>query len=296
MTNFLSLAINGVSTGLMLAVVAIGFIVIFRATGVVNFAGASFLLVGVYVVARLHESIGFVGAVCVGITATGVLAALVDRLIISRAKHAKAEALAILTIGVNTVITTDLVRRMGSVVYSTGEPWGGSIVTIGDLTIPQSRIFAAVACAVLIAAIVAAFRWTTWGLAMRATATDREAAALLGVRLSAISVSAWIVGGVTAVVGGIFLTSFPSPGLDASAAELALLAFPVAILGGLDSVGGALVGGFVIGVTQSLVSGYARHLSFVGEGVETVWPFIVMFIVLIVRPAGLFGTQEVRRV
>lgn len=296
MTTFLSLLVGGISQGFVLALIALGFVIVYRATGVINFAGAAFLLLGTYLVAILHDSLGFAFAVIVALLATCTLAALVQVLLVARARDADEGALFILTLGVNAVLTTLLVQIMGNDVYPTGDPWGSTVISIGDVTIPLSRVVAIVVCAGLIGVLLALFRWTTWGLAMRAAATDREAASVLGVRLDAVALWAWIVGGATAVIGGIFMTSFPNPGLDSSAAELALLAFPVAVIGGLDSVTGALVAGLTIGTGQALAAGYLHGLPFVGQGLELVLPFLVMFVVLIVRPAGLFGFREIHRV
>jgi branched-chain amino acid transport system permease protein len=131
---------------------------------------------------------------------------------------------------------------------------------------------------------------------MRAAAEDGEAAALMGIRLGRVSSLAWVVGAGLAAVAGIFLVGSPTPGVTPAVGATALRAFPAAILGGLDSTGGALVGGLVIGITETLASGYQDQLAFLGRGFGAVVPYIVMILVLMVRPSGLFGTRELTRV
>jgi branched-chain amino acid transport system permease protein len=118
----------------------------------------------------------------------------------------------------------------------------------------------------------------------------------MGIRLGRVSAVAWVVGGVLAAVAGLFLVGSPTPGVTPAVGAVALRAFPAAILGGLDSTGGALVGGLLIGVAESLATGYQDQLAFLGRGFGAVVPYIVMIIVLLVRPSGLFGTRELTRV
>jgi branched-chain amino acid transport system permease protein len=149
---------------------------------------------------------------------------------------------------------------------------------------------------VLIVAFFVAFKYSSWGVAMRASAEDGEAAALMGIRQGRVSALAWIVAGVLAAVAALFLVGAPTPGVSAAAYTVALRAFPAAILGGLDSTGGALVGGLLIGITEAMAAGYQEQLSFLGRGFGEVAPYVVMIVVLLVRPSGLFGTKELTRV
>ncbi len=131
---------------------------------------------------------------------------------------------------------------------------------------------------------------------MRAAAESPETAALMGVRLGRVSLGAWAVAGALAAVAALFLTVFPTPGLERATSLAALKAFPAAILGGLDSTTGALVGGLVVGVTESLATGYQSELTFLGRGLGDLAPYLVMTVILLIRPAGLFGTKELARV
>ncbi|MGI5168523.1 branched-chain amino acid ABC transporter permease [Spirillospora sp. CA-253888] len=296
MTTFAELLVNGISMGSVYALIALGFVIIFRATEVVNFAHASLLLVGGYITAVLHDDIGFLPALAAGIGGAALVGAAVELLVLRRARVENHAVLAIVTIGVDIVLTTELTRRIGTQVLSPGDPWQSAVVNIGGISIAQTRIAALLTATALITAFLLAFRYTSWGLAMRAAAEDAETAALMGVRLTRVSLGAWAVAGALAAVAALFLTVFPTPGLDRATSFAAMKAFPAAILGGLDSTTGALAGGLIIGVTESLVTGYQGDLAFLGRGIGEVAPYLVMLAVLLVRPAGLFGTRELTRV
>ncbi|WP_061289538.1 branched-chain amino acid ABC transporter permease [Herbidospora cretacea] len=296
MTTFVELLVNGISIGAVYALIALGFVIIFKATEVVNFAHASLLLAGGYLVARLWPVVGFWAALLIGIAAAALVAAAIEFLVIRRANVASHSVLAIVTIGVDIVITTELTRQIGTDVLAMGDPWGSQVVRFGGVTLAETRIVALVTAALLITAFLLAFKYTGWGVAMRAAAEDAETAALMGVRLGRVSMSAWAVAGALAAVAALFLCVFPTPGLDRSTSLVALKAFPAAILGGLDSTTGALVGGLVIGVTESMMSGYQNDMAFLGRGIGDVAPFLVMLVILLIRPAGLFGTKELARV
>ncbi|GAA2599981.1 branched-chain amino acid ABC transporter permease [Actinomadura fulvescens] len=296
MTTFIELVVNGLSVGSVYALIALGFVIIFKATDVVNFAHASLLLVGGYVTAVLHDDIGFLLALVAGIAAAAAVGAAVEFLVIRRAAVENHAVLAIVTIGVDIMLTTELTRRIGTEVLSLGDPWQNGIFTVGGVSIAHTRIAALATAAVLISAFLLAFRYTSWGVAMRAAAEDSETAALMGIRLTRVSLGAWAVAGALAAVAALFLTVFPTPGLDRSTSFAAMKAFPAAILGGLDSTTGALAGGLIIGLTESLVTGYQGDLAFLGRGIGEVAPFLVMLAILLIRPAGLFGTRELTRV
>jgi branched-chain amino acid transport system permease protein len=295
-TQFLSLLLNGVSLGAIYALIALGFVIIFKASEVVSFTHGSLLLLGAYSISRLSKPFGFFLAVLAGIAITAVAALIIERLIINRLRGAPVISLAIVTIGVDIILLTQLIRSIGSDILNVPHPWGGKSFRIGEVGISQNRLIAIGVAAVLIVAFFAAFKYSSWGVAMRASAEDGETAALMGIRLGRVSALAWIVAGVLAAVAALFLVGAPTPGVSAAVYSVALRAFPAAILGGLDSTGGALVGGLLIGITESLASGYQDHLLFLGRGFGDVVPYVVMIIVLLVRPSGLFGTKELTRV
>ena len=296
MTQFLSLLLNGLSLGAIYALIALGFVVIFKSSEVVSFMHGSLLLLGAYLIAVMQGALGFWGATIAGIAITALVGLLIDRVLFAHLRGAAVITLAILTIGLDIVLGTELTRRIGSDILNIDHPWGGSVVHLGGVGITANRAIAIAVAAVLIGLFFVAFKYSNWGVAMRASAEDGEAAALMGIRLGRVSATAWMVGGALAAVAGLFLVGSPTPGITPSLGSVALRAFPAAILGGLDSTGGALVGGLVIGVAESLADGYQEQLLFLGRGFGSVVPYIVMIAVLLVRPSGLFGTRELTRV
>jgi branched-chain amino acid transport system permease protein len=295
-TQFLSLLLNGLSLGAIYALIALGFVIIFKASEVVSFTHGSLLLLGAYSIARLSEPLGFLPAVVVGIAMTAAAGLFIERVLINRLRGAPVISLAIITIGVDIIILTELIRRIGSDILNVPHPWAGDSVRIGEIGIATNRLVATVVAAILIALFFIAFKYSSWGVAMRASAEDGETAALMGIRLGRVSALAWVVAGLLAAVAALFLVGAPTPGVSAAAYTVALRAFPAAILGGLDSTGGALVGGLLIGITEAMAAGYQEQLSFLGRGFGEVAPYVVMIIVLLVRPSGLFGTKELTRV
>lgn len=296
MNQFVTLLVGGIFLGAIYSLVALGFVTIFRATGVINFAQGSVLLLGAYVIGRLHDSIGFWPAVVAGILIAAVASVLVDMILIRRIRAADLGTLAILTLGVNILLSTELTREIGTDVVSIGAPWGSDVVELAGIRVPASRVIAGGVALVLVAGLGAAVKFSDWGVAMRSAAEDGETASLMGIRLNRVAAGAWALAGALAAVGGLFLTSFPAAGVTADAGVVALAAIPAVVLGGFDSPAGAVIGGLIIGVVSVLCSGYQDELSFLGRGIGTVAPWVVMLLVLLVRPSGLFGTREVTRV
>ncbi|MFE6131622.1 branched-chain amino acid ABC transporter permease [Streptomyces sp. NPDC056437] len=288
--------LNGLALGSVYALIALGFVVIFKASGVMNFAHGSLLLFGGYVTARLHDAIGFIPAVLVGAALAATLAGLVQLLATRGLRGAEIHTLTILTIGVDVLLSTELNRQVGADYLTMGDPWGANVTRLGSITVADARMASIVVAVGVIGAFFAAFRWSRWGLSMRSAAADPEAAALMGIRLDRVRLIAWCVAGALAAIAAVFLAAFPAPGLDRTTSQIALSAFPAAILGGMDSAVGALVGSLVIGLTAAMAAGYQNELSVLGAGFSEVAPYLVMVLVLLVRPTGLFGSKELTRV
>ncbi|MFE1906137.1 branched-chain amino acid ABC transporter permease [Streptomyces gardneri] len=294
MNTLLQTLFNGLALGSVYALIALGFTLVHKASGAVNFAHGSLLLLGGYLVAELHTSLGFFGALAAGAAGAGV-AAVLQSLLLRRVKGGVAVS-TILTIGVDILLFTELARRIGGEVLGTGDPWGPEIASFAGITVAQARVASLLVALALVGVFLAAFRWTRWGLAMRASSLDQEAAALMGVRGERLRMSAWALAGCLAAVAAVFLSSFPSPGIDRTTGLVALAAFPAAVIGGLGSVGGALLGSLVVGLAQAGAAGYQQQLSGLGHGVSDIAPYAVMVLVLMVRPHGLLGSKELTRV
>ncbi len=298
MSQFFELTLSGLALGCIYALLATGFVIVFKATNVVNFAHASIVMLGAYLVASWHDKLGFFGAILAAAVVSALAAAALDVIFVGplRRRAGGADQLAILTIALNILLGTQLARSVGSDIKPSGAPWGAETTEILGAAIPQARIAAAIVALAVMGVFYIAFTRSDWGVSMRAAAADPEAAALMGIRLSRVAAGAWAVAGVLAAIGGAFFISFPASGVSNATGLLALSAVPVAVAGGLDSTFGAFVGGLVIGVAQTLASGYQDHLAFLGRGLGDVVPYAVLFVVLLWRPSGLFGTKEMSRV
>ncbi|MEU3664474.1 branched-chain amino acid ABC transporter permease [Streptomyces sp. NPDC032940] len=298
MSDLLDNLLNGLALGSVYALIALGFVTIFKASGVLNFAHGSLLLLGGYLVAVLHDDLGFAGALALAVVATAAVAGALDRLLLQRGEQDAhgAHVQTIVTIGIDIVLVTDLARRIGGDLLPLGDPWGDAVTDLGPVTVADSRVAAILVSAVAIGGAFALFRFTPWGLSLRAAAEDAEAAALMGVRLTRIRTVAWCLAGGLAALAAVFLVAFPAPGLERTTGQIALKAFPAAILGGMASPVGALVGSMLIGLTEAFVAGYQSDLHVLGEGFGDVAPYAVMVLVLLIRPTGLFAAKGAARV
>jgi branched-chain amino acid transport system permease protein len=290
--TFVQLLVNGLGKGAVYALLALGFVVIYKATEVINFAHGSLVLVGGFLVFELRDTLGWVGAAAVGIAAAALAGLLIERVFLTNARAADHNSLALLTIGIDVIITEEIVRRVGADIPFIGDPYDAQPIQLGAVTIFRTQAIALVVGAVLITAFMLAFRYSSWGVAMRAQAENREAAALMGIRSSRVTATAWLVAGALAGVAVLFIATqdFSGAGLGRGTHAIALIAFPAAILGGLDSTVGAVVGGIIVGLTEALS---AQYISFEFSKSAV---FLVMLVVLVFRPSGLFGTKELSRV
>ncbi len=301
MTKFFSLLADGLALGAVYALVALGFVVIFRATGVINFAQGGLVVFGAFLVYQAEQTWGlpfWVSALFAGVCVAAIGAAF-EGLVLRRMIGQPIFAIILITIGlfllVEPITTTIWHNPPGGI----STPWGLSRVTIGDVKILQVNIATVVLGAIVMGGFFLLFQYTKVGVGMRATAVDQEAALAQGINVRRIFALSWAIAGVVAVVAGMMLAggAGPAPGLSVSLAVIALRAFPAIILGGLDSPGGAVVGGLIIGVAEVMTKGYIPDLiPSLGPEFGDIVPYLIMLVILLVRPFGLFGTPEVRRV
>lgn len=311
MTRLLNTLWDGVALGALYALLALGFVLIFKATQVVNFAHGAMASVGAFLVATFAVEKRIPGrwthgpdwlqwslSVLLALAAAAVIGLILERVAIRPMIGQPLFSVAIITLGLDIALRSVINDFLGTSNKSMGNPWGLAVENVGGVRIPHTQIVStlvAVACFVA----VGMFFKTRVGIAMRATAFDQEAAMAQGVKVGRIFAIAWAMGAVLATIAGIFAAIFPrgTGNLEAGTAFFALRAFPAVILGGLDSVKGAIVGGFLVGTIEILAAEYlGSHTDTLGIGFQTVVPYVVMLIGLLVRPYGLFGTPEVRRV
>jgi branched-chain amino acid transport system permease protein len=285
---------RGLGIGSVYALLALGFVIIYKATRVISFAQPAFMLAGVVLVTFLVKEIGFWAALVVSAALTALIALGVERVAIRPMVGKPAFAVAIITLGVDVVIRVVVNAFIGLNVRQVDDPWGLKILTVGGIDLQQRHVAMLIAAAVVVALLFAFFQYTRMGLAMRAASFDQEAALAQGVSVGAVFALSWAMAGALAAIGGTFAAA--GTDVDGSFWVIALTALPVIILGGLDSLPGAVIGGLTVGVLQELVAQYQNYAPWLGGNVSVITPYVVMLIVLLVRPYGLFGTHEVERV
>ena len=299
MAYFIQLVFAGVALGCIYALIGLGFSIIFKASEVINFAQGELLLVGAYIVSAgvFEWHLSFFLALLLGIAVTVAIGLLFERFALRRMIGRPVFSILMITIGLDIVLRTAVIVRWGSKPIPAASPFDiASGFTIGGVFFGTNNLWTIAVTIVLCAALFYFFRYTKYGLAMRATALDQEAALAVGIDIRTVYALAWGISAAIATIGGVFL-AIGSFAIDPTFGGTALLAFPAIILGGIDSVSGAVVGGIVIGLTQVLTAGYESHVAnILGTGIHEITPYLIMILVLLIRPYGLFGTRKVERI
>ncbi len=297
MTKFLELVVAGVANGAQYALVALGFVVIYRATGVINFAQGGFVVLGAYFAYDFHQTLGlpFYLSLVLAMAAGALVGVITEATVLRKLTGEPPFVVIMITIGVLTIIEQVVPTVWGGNPLPLGDPWGVRSVKAGNINLRVADLWTIALVIVVLGAFFLFFRYSKVGVAMRATAVDLEAALAQGISARRIVSLSWAIAGLVAALAGVTLAG-GGAGVRPDIELVALTAFPAIILGGLDSPGGAVVGGIVIGLAQSLTAGYQpEYASWLGQGFDLVMPYVVMVIVLMVRPYGLFGLRHVRR-
>jgi branched-chain amino acid transport system permease protein len=297
MTDLVRFLIAGVSLGSIYALISLGFVVIYRATGVVNFSQGGLVVLGAFVTHQLAvvNAIPFVFAVPLAMAVVAGVGLLLERVVFRPMVGQPVFAMILLTLGVVFILEQVCAAFWGYDVVLLGDPWGVATTEIFGTTVNVSDLWTIGSTATALVAFFALFRYTTLGIAMRAGAADPEAALAHGISPQAIHGISWAIAGAVATVAGVFLAAGPK-GVDIGLGLVAFRAFPAMILGGLESAEGAVIGGLLIGLIEVLSAAYlVPALPMLGANFHVVMPYIVMVAILVVRPHGLFGSPEVRR-
>ena len=306
---FLETLIGGLMSGVLYSLVALGFVLIFKASGVFNFAQGAMVLSAALAMARFSEwfplwlgldgkllgnVLAFVAAMAMMIAA----AWLIERLVLSKLVNQEGITLLMATLGIAYFMDGSGQTIFGSDIYKIdiGLPKDPlflfETVFQGGVLVNKEDLFAAGIAAALVVALSVFFQYTATGRALRAVADDHQAAQSIGIPLNRIWVIVWSVAGFTALVAGIICGS--KLGVQFSLSLVALKALPVVILGGLTSVPGAIVGGLIIGVGEKLSEVFLG--PYVGGGIEIWFAYVLALVFLLVRPQGLFGEKIIDRV
>jgi branched-chain amino acid transport system permease protein len=295
MTFFLQLVVTGLALGMVYALIAIGFVIILKCSEAFNIAQGHFVLIGGY--------LGYTFLVPFGlpIWATLILAivvAIIMGLVIERLALRPLVGQPVLAIVMVTIALATVLEGLATLI------WGGEYKTyhgllptitmrVGEISIPPESLIGLMVSVVAVALLMLVFRYTKIGLAMRATAEDLQVVQSVGIKATTVYAFSWVIACVVGVIGGILLGGVS--GVMIPLAQIGLKAFAVVLLGGVNSIGGAIVAGIILGMLENVAAGYLDPML-PGGGMAQVFPFVVMIIVLIFRPYGLFGLARIERI
>lgn len=290
MSTFLNLLVYGLADGAILALAALGFVLIYKATEVINFAQGEFLLIGAYMFYTAFVVMGLplIAAALVGVVVATLIGILVERFILRPMVGEDPISIIMVTIGLSM-----LLKAIVQMFYGTSPKSQPAILPRGSVeflgaVVPLNRLLVILIAAIVLTAFTIFFRKSRHGIAMRAVADDQQAAMTMGISVRRIFAMAWALAAVSALIAGVLLADISA--VDQNIAAFGLMVFPVVILGGLDSVPGTIVGGLTIGLITQMVSGY------LDPGLATVIPYVVLVLILLVRPYGIFGETRIERV
>jgi branched-chain amino acid transport system permease protein len=309
MGPFLETVLGGLMVGVLYSLIALGFVLIFKASGVFNFAQGAMVLFAALAMARFSEwypaLLNFDSKVLANVMAFAtamvlmiIVAWLIEKLVLGKLVNQEGITLLMATLGITYFLDGLGQTLFGSEIYKidVGLPKDPMFLLEGafdgGILLNKEDLYAAVIAAALVVLLSLFFQYTSTGRALRAVADDHQAAQSIGIPLNRIWVIVWSVAGFVALVAGIIWGS--KTGVQFSLALVALKALPVVILGGLTSVPGAIIGGLIIGVGEKLSELYLGPL--IGGGIEIWFGYVLVLFVLLVRPQGLFGEKIIDRV
>jgi len=295
MTFFLQLSATGFALGMVYALIAIGFVIILKCSEAFNIAQGHFVMIGGYLGYTFLVPFGLPvwAALILAVLTAAVMGLLIERLILRPLVGQPVLAVVMMTIALATIL-----EGLATLI------WGGEYKTyhgvlptlglsVGKISIPSESLVGLVVSGVVVGILMFLFKYTKIGLAMRATADDLQVVQSMGVRAKTVYAVSWAIACVVGVIGGILLGAVS--GVMVPLAEVGLKAFAVVLLGGVNSIGGAIVAGIIVGILENLAAGYLDPLL-PGGGLAQVFPFIIMIVVLIFRPHGLFGLVKIERI
>ncbi|MCK9240546.1 branched-chain amino acid ABC transporter permease [Desulfocurvus sp.] len=295
MEYYLQLVINGLVVGSIYSLVALGFVIIYKATKVVNFAQGELVMAGAYVCFSLtvQFQVPFLAAFVMTLAFSVVLGLAVERLVLRPLIGEPVISVIMVTVGLSSVLKALVQLLWGTQLRAYPQVLPQEPVFIAGLPVSPVYIAAFALSAVLFLVFSAFFKYSRLGVAMRATALDQQAAQSMGIGIKNIFALSWCIAAVVSSIGGVILGNIN--GINSQLGHLGLKVFPAVILGGLDSLLGAALGGLIIGVLENVCDGAAKDLFGLG-GVREVAAFVVLVVILMIRPYGLFGTKQIERV
>ncbi len=295
MEFFLQLTINGLAVGSIYALVALGFVVIYKASGVLNFAQGEFLLIGAYLFFAIVDNAHLPrpAALLLTLGFSAVLGLCLERVVLRPMIGEPIISVIMVTLGLSSLLRAIVQGFFGTDTRPFPAAFDSTPILVGPLPVARGYLISMASVAALLVVFSLFFRYSKQGIAMRATASSQAVAQSMGISVKRMFALSWSIAAAVSALGGILLGAMRG-GIDGSLSLLGLKALPVVILGGLDSIQGAIVGGLVMGVLENLAGGYLDPL--LGGGTKEVAPFVALVLILMVKPYGLFGKVRVDRV
>jgi branched-chain amino acid transport system permease protein len=290
----LVLLTNGVMIGLMYALIALGFVLIYKATDAINFAQGEFVMFAGFIAAGAADLAGapFWISALLAIGGMVVLGFGLERVVLRPMIGRPVIAVVMATIGLAAVLRGTATMAFGAGTRVIDMPISDEPIDLGIVTLPPIQVVGAGVSLVFLAGFTWFFLKSRVGIAMRAVADSQQVAMAMGIDVRRYFAIAWAMAGVVSALGGVVWGAMLS--VDNQLALVGLKVFPVVILGGLDSVIGAVVGGLIVGIVENLAAGYFD--PYVGGGTKDFAPYLLMILVLMIRPEGIFGRRRIERV
>lgn len=289
MDYLISLVVTGLVIGVVYSLVALGFVLIYKASGVFNFAQGELMLLGGYVCYTLLRVVGLPlwATVVVGLALAAIFGLIVERLALRRLMGQSMLAVVMVTLALSQIIKGGVLVLWGAFPKEFVQVLPPGSVVFGNITVSNEHWLVGLIAIGLLLALTLFFRYTWTGLAMRGMADGHLIVQSMGISPRTIIGIAWAISAMVATAGGTLLGSLS--GFTMNLSSIGLRAIPAAFVGGLDSIPGAIIGGLLIGVVETLVSGY------VGRGAGTPVVYLVLIVVMFFRPYGFFGLERIER-
>ncbi|MGA8381456.1 MAG: branched-chain amino acid ABC transporter permease [Stellaceae bacterium] len=290
----LALVMNGIMIGLMYALIALGFVLIYKATDAINFAQGEFVMFAAFIAAGAGDLGGlpFWPSALLAVLGMVVLGFGIERVVLRPMIGRPVISVIMATIGLAAVLRGFATLVFGAGTRAINMPVGDSPILLGPVSLPPVQLVGAGVSLVFLAGFSWFFLKSRVGVAMRAVADSQQVAMAMGINVQRYFALAWAMAGAVSALGGIVWGAML--GVDNQLALVGLKVFPVVILGGLDSIIGAIVGGLIVGVVENLAAGYLD--PYVGGGTKDFVPYVLMIAVLMIRPEGIFGRRRIERV
>ncbi|MDF3072598.1 MAG: hypothetical protein K0S54_265 [Alphaproteobacteria bacterium] len=291
-TFFALLMTNGVLIGLMYSLIALGFVLVYKATDAINFAQGEFVMMAGYLAVLGAFGVNFWLGLIVSVLGMAAFGFVLERVMLRPLIGRPVVAVIMATIGLAAVLRGIWPMLVGVDTYNITLPISDEPIELGPLLLQPVQLFGAGVALAFLAGFTWFFLKSRMGVAMRAVADNQQVAMAMGINVERYFALAWAMAGLVAALGGVVWSSML--GVDTHLALIGLKVFPVVILGGLDSIVGAIVGGLIIGVVESVAAGYLD--PYVGGGTKDFAPYVLMILVLMFKPYGIFGKRKIERV